>query len=95
MRAADQHEAMRSEDQSEWCLRQRVPGGRACVWVVALNATAAAVIADHLVRPMGGWAVGPNVESEVFPRSDYAKHADPGDFTRMVIDRAVRGPRSP
>ena len=92
MRAAAEHEPVRPDDQSEWYVRQRVPGGRACVWVVAPDATAAAVIADHLVGPMGGWAVGPNVESEVFPHSDYAKHADPGDFTRMVIDRPVRGP---
>ena len=61
-----------------------------CIWAVAPNATAAAVIADHFVGPMGNWAVGPNVKSEVFPRSEYAKHADPGDFTRMVIDRPVR-----
>ena len=67
-----------------------MPGGRACVWVLAPNAAAAAVIANHLCRPMGGWRVGPNIELDVFLRSEYHKHCDAGDFTHMVIDRPVR-----
>ena len=70
-------------------MRQRVPGGRACVFVLAPDAPAAVTIANRFVGPMGGWRVGPDVELEVFPRADYPDHADPGDFTRMVIDHQV------
>ena len=81
---------MDRQDWPEWCVRQRVPGGRACVWVLAPSAAAAAVIANHLCGPMGGWRVGPDIKLDVFLRSKYAERCDAGDFTRMVIDRPVR-----
>ena len=74
----------------EWCVRQNGSGARACVFVVAPDADAAVTIANHLVGPMGGWRVGPDVELEVFLRSEYPKHCDARDFTRTVIDRPVR-----
>ena len=72
-------------------MRQSVPGGRACVWVLAPSAAAAVAIANHLCGPMGGWRVGSDVELEVFLRAEYHKHCDRGDFTLTVIDRPVRG----
>ena len=89
MNAATQHEAVPPNDWPEWCVRQRVPGGRACVWFLAPDAAAAVVIVNRLVGPMGRWGVGPEVDLEVFPRSEYLEHADAGDFTRTVIDHQV------
>ena len=77
-------------DWPEWCVRQNVPGGRACVWVLAPSAAAAAVIANHLCGPMGGWRVGSDVQLEVFLRSEYRKRCDAGDFNHRVVDRPVR-----
>lgn len=71
-------------------MRQSVPGGRACVFVLAPSAAAAAVIANHLRGPMGSWRVGPDVELETFLRSEYPKHCEAKDFTLTVIDRPVR-----
>ena len=79
-----------AHDWPEWCVRQNRPGGRACVWVLAPDARAAVTIANHLVGPMGGWRVGPDVDLEVFLRAEYHTRWDPGDFTRSVIDRPVR-----
>lgn len=79
-----------TKDWPEWCVRQKVPGGRACVFVLAPDAHAAVTIAKHLVGPMGGWRVGPDVEHEVFLRSEYPTRVGTKDFTRMVIDRPVR-----
>ena len=79
-----------AQDWPEWCVRQNVPGGRACVFVLAPDAHAAVTITNHLVGPMGGWRVGPDVELEVFLRSEYHERCDAGDFTHMVIDRPVR-----
>ena len=79
-----------AQDWPEWCVRQSGSGGRACVWVLAPSAAAAAVIANHLVGPMGGWRVGPDVELEVFLRSEYHKRCGARDFTRMIIDKPVR-----
>lgn len=83
-------EASYAQDWAEWCVRQNGPGGRPCVFVLAPDARAAAVIANHLVGPMGGWRVGPDIELDVFLRSEYHMRWDPGDFTRSVIDRPVR-----
>ena len=79
---------MDREDWPEWCVRQRVPGGRACVWVLAPDAAAAVIIVNRIAGRLGGWRTGPDVE--VFPRTDYREHCKPEDFTRMVIDRPVR-----
>ena len=79
-----------TKDWPEWCVRQKVPGGRACVFVLAPDAHAAVTIANHLVGPMGGWRVGPDVELDVFLRSEYHMHCDARDFTCAVIDRPVR-----
>lgn len=77
-------------DWPEWCVRQTVPGGRACVWVLAPSAAAAVTIANHLASRTGDWPVGPDVELEVFLRSEYPEHCDRGDFTFTIIDRPVR-----
>ena len=58
--------------------------------MLAPDAHAAVTIANHLVGPMGGWRVGPDVELEVFLRSEYHMHCGARDFTRPVIDRPVR-----
>ena len=79
-----------AQDWPEWCVRQSMPGGRACVFVLAPDAAAAVVIANHLCGPMGGWRVGPDIKLDVFLRSEYHEHCDAGDFTHMVIDRPVR-----
>ena len=79
-----------SQDWPEWCVRQSGPGGRACVWALAPSVAAPAVIANHLVGPMGGWRVGPDVDLEVFLRSEYHTRCDARDFTRMIIDRPMR-----
>ena len=79
-----------AHDWPEWCVRQSVPGGRVCVFVLAPSAAAAAVIANHLAGPMGGWRVGPSIKLDVFLRSQYRKRCDAGDFNHMVIDRPVR-----
>ena len=79
-----------AQDWPEWCVRQNGSGARACVFVLAPDAHAAVTIANHLVGPKGGWRVGPDVELEVFLRSEYPKHCDARDFTRTVIDRPVR-----
>ena len=71
-------------------MRQSVPGGHACVFVLAPSAAAAAIIANRLCGPKGGWRVGPDIELELFLRSEYHKRCDAGDFTHMVIDRPVR-----
>ena len=71
-------------------MRQSVPGGRACVWVLAPSAAADAVIANHLAGPLGGWRIGPDVELEVFLRSEYHEHCDARNFTFTIIDRPVR-----
>ena len=75
------------QDWPEWCVRQSVPGGRACVFVLAPSAAAAAVIANHLCGPMGGWRVGPDIKLDVFLRSEYHERCDAGDFTHMVEKR--------
>ena len=43
---------------------------------------------------MGGLKVGPDVANEVFARSEYRDHANPGDYMRSVIIAAerLRGP---
>ena len=79
-----------AQDWPEWCVRQNGPGGRACVFVLAPDAHAAVTITNHLVGPLGGWRVGPDVELEVFLRSEYHMHCDAGDFTLTIIDRPVR-----
>ena len=79
-----------AQDCPEWCVRQNVPGGRACVFVLAPDAHAAVTITNHLVGPMGGWRVGLDAEHEVFLRSEYPARFDGRDFTRTVIDRRVR-----
>ena len=79
-----------AQDWAEWCVRQNGPGGRPCVFVLAPDARAAVTIANHLVGPMGGWRVGPDVELDVFLRSEYHMHCDRQDFTRTIIDRPVR-----
>ena len=56
--------------------------------VLAPSAAAAAVIANHLCGPMGSCRIGPDVELEVFLRSEYHKRCDAEVFTHMVIDRA-------
>ena len=61
------NESRDPQDWPEWCVRQSMPGGRACVWVLAPSAAAAAVIANHLCGPMGGWRVGPDIELEGVP----------------------------
>ena len=66
---------------SEWVIRQ----GSACVFVQAPTPEAAVETAARKVGHMGGWRVGPDVEQEVFPRSDYRDHAQAGDYTRCVI----------
>ena len=86
----DSEETSHGQDWPEWCVRQSMPGGRACVFVLAPSAAAAEVIANHLCGPMGSWRVGPNVELETFLRSEYPKHCDRRDFTLTVIDRPVR-----
>ena len=65
----------------EWVIRQ----GSACVFVQAPTPQAAVETAARKVGHMGGWRVGPEVEQEIFPRSDYRDHAQPGDYTRCVI----------
>ena len=86
----DSAEPSHGQDWPEWCVRQTMPGGRACVWVLAPGAAAAEVIANHLCGPMGSWRVDPDVELETFLRSEYHQRCAARDFTLMVIDRPVR-----
>ena len=65
----------------EWVLRQEF----ACVFVRAPNPTAAVELAAKRLGHMGGWAVGPDAEQEVFPWEEYREHARPGDYPRLVI----------
>ena len=65
----------------EWVIRQ----GNACAFVQAPTPEAAVETTARKVGRMGGWRVGPEVEQEVFPRSEYGDHAPPGDYTRSVI----------
>ena len=65
----------------EWVVRQR----HACVFIQAPTPAAAVETAARKIGPMGGWRVGPDVKQEVFPRSEYRDHANPGDYTRSVI----------
>ena len=58
--------------------------------MLAPHATAAVVIANRLVGPLGSWRVAPDADLKVFPRAEYGERSDPGEFTRMVIDRPVR-----
>ena len=62
----------------------------ACVFVQAPSPEAAVETAARRIGPMGGWRVGPNVMHEVFARSEYRDHANPGDYTRSVIIAAER-----
>ena len=55
------------------------------VWVKAPSAGAAIEIAARRLGHMGGWRVGPDVDQEVFPATEYRDHARPGDYTRSVI----------
>ena len=57
----------------------------ACVFVLAPSPEAAVETAARRIRPMGGWRAGPDVANEVFARSEYRDHANPGDYTRSVI----------
>ena len=86
----DRVEASDAGDWPEWCVRQSVPGGRACVWVLAPSAAAAEIITNHFCGPMGGWRVGPDIDLKVFLRSEYHEHCDARDFTFTIIDRPVR-----
>ena len=70
----------------EWVVRQ----ANACVFVQAPSPEAAVETAARRIGPMGGWRVGPNVMHEVFARSEYRDHANPGDYTRSVIIAAER-----
>ena len=65
----------------EWIIRQ----GSACVFVQAPTPEAAVETAARKVGHMRGWQVGPVVQQEVFARSEYRDHAEPGDSTRCVI----------
>ena len=66
---------------SEWVLRQDF----ACVFVRAPNPPAAVELAAQRLGHMGGWAVGPDAEQEVFAWEEYREHARPGDYTGSVI----------
>ena len=65
----------------EWVVRQT----NACVFVQAPTPEAAVETAARKFGRMGGWGVGPGVQQEVFTRSEYRDHAQPGDYTRSVI----------
>ena len=65
----------------EWVVRQTT----ACVFVQAPTPEAAVETAARKVGRMGGWRVGTEVKQEVFPRSEYRDHAQPGDYTRSVV----------
>ena len=65
----------------EWVVRQT----NACVFVQAPTPEAAVETAARRVGHMGGWRVGPEAKQEIFPRSEYRDHAQPGDYTRCVI----------
>ena len=65
----------------EWVIRQ----GSACVFVQAPTPQAAVETAARKVGHMGGWRIGPVVQQDVFARTEYRDHAQPGDYTRCVI----------
>ena len=65
----------------EWVIRQ----GFACVFVEAPSETEAVKLAAKRLGHMGGWKVGPDVDQEVFPASEFREYAKPGDYTRSVI----------
>lgn len=69
----------------EWVIRQ----GFACVFVEAPSATEAVKLAAKRLGHRGGWAIGPDVDQEVFPASEYRNHVQPSDYTRSMI----MGPR--
>ena len=76
---------MSREDWPEWAVRQSTPAGLAIVWVRAPNAHTAAQLAHQRAGPLGGWPTEGCDDIEVFPRSEYAARANPGDYTRLVI----------
>ena len=65
----------------KWVIRR----GFACVFVEAPSETESVKLAAKRLGHMGGWKVGPDVDQEVFPATEYREHAQPGDYTRSVI----------
>ena len=63
----EHHDERPGTASTEWCVRQRTPGGYAIAWVRADDAADAAAIANRRLGRRGGWRTGPDAELEVFP----------------------------